>query len=52
MSIEGKLDVIILLEGVNELLTYALTLESLILVYLLSMIMLVELNEVLSQELK
>jgi len=52
MGIEEKLDIISQLENVNELLTYAVMLDLLILVCAQFMIMLAELQEVLCQELK
>ena len=50
MGIEEKLDIISHLENVNELLTYAVMLDLLILVCVQFMIMLTELQKVLSQE--
>jgi len=50
MGIEEKLEVISQLENVNELLTYALMLDLLILVYVQFMLMLIELQKILSQE--
>jgi hypothetical protein len=53
VGIEEKLFVISRLEKkVNELLTYAVMLDSLIVVYIQFVILLIELKKVLSQELK
>jgi hypothetical protein len=52
IGIEEKLDVISHLENVNELLTYAVMLDLLVLVYVQFMIVLIELQKVLSQEQK
>jgi hypothetical protein len=49
---DKKLDIISRLEKVNKLLTYAVMLESLMVAYVQLVIMLVELQKVLSQELK
>jgi hypothetical protein len=52
MGIEEKLDIISQLKNVNEVLTYAVMLDLLILVCAQFMIMLAELQKVLCQELK
>ena len=49
---DKKLDIISTLEKVNELLTYAVMLDSLVVVYVQLVIMLLELQKALSQELK
>jgi len=52
VGIEEKLDIVSQFKKVNELFSYAITLDSLIVAYIQCVIMLIGLKKVLNQELK